>query len=142
MSLPVEFVVEGLSTLLTFLIFVCLAAFLVLLWLLRRDRVSLGLPIAYLFSLLLIHVPGAFAHVVGRDFLLHSDLVELAMRFTALGSVCFVAGVWLARRSATRVSIRRDVDRPHFWWFCLIGGWALHLRPQSPLSNPQCQRRS
>ena len=78
-----------------FLIFICLAAFLLLLWLLRRDRVSLGLPIAYLYSLLLIHVPGAFAHVVGGDLLFHSDLVEIGMRFTALGSVCFVAGVWL-----------------------------------------------
>ena len=49
----------------TLLIFVCLAAFFSLLQLLRRDRVSLGLPIAYLYSLLLIHVPGAFAHVFG-----------------------------------------------------------------------------
>jgi hypothetical protein len=110
--------------LLTFLILVCLAAFFGLLWLLRRDSVSLGLPIAYLFSLLLIHVPGAFAHIAGRDFLLNSDLVELAMRFTALGSICFVAGVWLARRLAPRVTIGRGVNRPHFWWFCLIGGWA------------------
>ena len=108
----------------TFLIFVCLAAFLWLLWLLRRDRVSLGLPIAYLYSLLLIHVPGAFAHIVGRDFLFNSDLVEIAMRFTALGSVCFVAGVWLARSSTPRMPIRREADRHHFWWFCLIGGWS------------------
>ena len=108
----------------TLLIFVCIAALLGLLWLLRRESVSLGLPIANLYSLLLIHVPGAFAHIVGRDFLLNSDLTELAMRFTAFGSVCFVAGVWLARRSASRVSFCPDVDRPHFWWFCLIGGWA------------------
>jgi hypothetical protein len=108
----------------TFLIFVCLAAFLGLLFILRRDGVSLGLPIAYLYLLLLIHVPGAFAHIVGRDFLLNSDLVELAMRFTAFGSICFVAGVWLARRSDPRTSFCPDVDRPHFWSFCLIGGWA------------------
>jgi len=107
-----------------FLIFVCLAAFIALLFILRRDRVSLGLPIAYLYSLLLIHVPGAFAHIVGRDFLLNSDLVELAMRFTAFGSISFVAGVWLAHRSAPRTSFCQDEDRPHFWWFCLIGGWA------------------
>ena len=44
-------------------------------------------------------MPGAFAHIVGRDFLLNSDLIEIGMRFTALGSVCFVAGVWLARSS-------------------------------------------
>src|SRR5437667_12808694 len=98
------------------LIFICLAALLWLLWILRRDTVSLGLPIAYLYSLLLIHVPGAFAHIDGRDFLLNSDLVEIAMRFTALGSICFVAGVWLARRSSPRSSFCQDVDRPHFWW--------------------------
>jgi hypothetical protein len=109
----------------TFLIFVCLAAFLLLLWLLRKDRTSLGLPIAYLYSLLLIHVPGAFAHIVGRDFLLNSDLVEIAMGFTALGSVCFVVGVWLARYSAPGLPVRREANRPRFWWFCLIGGWSL-----------------
>src|SRR6202171_5799181 len=108
----------------TFLVFVCLATFLCLLQLLRRDRVSLGLPIAYLYSLLLIHVPGAFAHVVGRDFLFNSDLVEIAMRFVALGSMCFVAGVWLARSSTPRIQIRREADRQRFWWFCLLGGWA------------------
>ena len=111
----------------TFLIFICLAAFLLLLWLLRRDRVSLGLPIAYLYSLLLIHVPGAFAHIAGRDFLLHSDLIEIGMRFTALGSICFVAGVWWARFRSSFVvmPIRREADRDHFWWFCLFGGWSL-----------------
>jgi hypothetical protein len=108
----------------TVLILGCLAALLGLLWLLRRDKVSLGLPIAYLYSLLLIHVPGAFAHIAGRDFLLNSDLVELAMRFTAFGSICFVGGVWLARRSAPRASFCSDVDHPRFWLFCLIGGWA------------------
>jgi hypothetical protein len=109
----------------TFLIFICLAAFLWLLGLLRRDRVSLGLPIAYLYSLLLIHVPGAFAHIAGRDFLFHSDLIEIGMRFTALGSMCFVAGVWLARFSTPRMTIRREANRHHFWWFCLFGGWSL-----------------
>lgn len=109
----------------TFLIFVCLTAFLWLLWLLRRDRVSLGLPIAYLFSLLLIHVPGAFANIAGRDFLLHSDLDEIGMRFTALGSMCFVAGVWLAHSSTPKMPIRREADRDPFWWFCLLGGWSL-----------------
>jgi len=111
----------------TFLIFICLAAFFWLLWLLRRDRVSLGLPIAYLYSLLLIHVPGAFANIVGRDFLRYSDLIELGMRFTAIGSMCFVAGVWWARfRSSFAIMpIRREADRDHFWWFCLFGGWSL-----------------
>jgi hypothetical protein len=108
----------------TLLIVICLAAFLWLLQLLRRDRVSLGLPIAYLYSLFLIHLPGALAHMAGSDFLLNSDLIEIAMRFTALGSVCFVAGVWLAHSSIPRVPSRREADRPHFWWFCLLGGWS------------------
>jgi hypothetical protein len=106
-------------------IVICVAAFVCLLWMIRRDRVSLGLPIAYLYSLLLIHVPGAFAHIVGRNFLFHSDVVEIGMRFTALGSVCFVAGVWLGRPSTLKMPIPRRADRNHFWWFCLIGGWSL-----------------
>jgi len=109
----------------TFLIFIFIAAFLWLLWLLRRDRVSLGLPIAYLYELFVNHVPGAFAHIVGRDFLFHSDLTEIGMRFTALGSMCFVAGVWVARTSSPRMAVRREANRPHFWWFCLLGGWSL-----------------
>ncbi len=116
--------------------FVCLAAFLGLLWLLRRDKLSLGLPIAYLFSLLLIHVPGAFAHVAGADFLLNSDLIELAMWYTAAGAVCFVAGVCLARwwgsRSVPSVPDRAGVNRSRFWWFCLIVGWVC-IYGMSPL---------
>jgi hypothetical protein len=110
-----------------FLIFVCFASFLWLLWLLRRNRVSLGLPIAYLYSLLLIHAPGAYAHIVGRDFLHYSDLIEIGMRFAALGSMCFVAGVWWARRhsSCAIIPVRRETDLNQFCWFCLIGGWAL-----------------
>ena len=108
----------------TSLIFVCLATFFSLLHLLRRDRVSLGLPIAYLYSLLLIHVPGAFAHVFGGDFLFDSDLAEIGMRFVAIGSMCFVAGVWVARSSTPRISVRQEADRYRFWWFCLLGGWS------------------
>ena len=83
------------------LILICVVAFVVLLWMLRRDGVSLGLPIAYLYSLLLlITCPAAFAHIAGRGYLLNSDLTELGMRFTAIGAICFVAGVWLSRSSA------------------------------------------
>jgi hypothetical protein len=111
----------------TFLILICLASFFWLLWLLRRNRASLGLPIAYLYSLLLIHAPGAYAHIVGRDFLRHSDLIEIGMRFATLASICFVAGTWWARRhsSSATISVRRETDLNQFCWFCVIGGWAL-----------------
>jgi hypothetical protein len=107
----------------TFSILVCLAAFFGLLWMLRADRVSLGLPIAYLCSLLLIHVPGAFAHAVNDGFLYGSDLVEIGIDFTAIGSICFVAGVWLARFRKPQVSMPPGGDHYAFWFFCLIGGW-------------------
>ena len=108
----------------TLLIAICLAAFLALLWLLRRNQVSLGLPIAYLYLLLLIHVPGAFAHVVGGDFLLNTDLIQIAMRFTAIGAVCFVLGVWWSRhRAPSVVPVYPNADRAGFPWFCLIVGW-------------------
>jgi len=107
----------------TSLILLCIGSLVCLLWLLRKDRISLGLPVAYLFSLLLIHVPGAFAHVVGGDILPNSDLVEVSMRFTAVGSICFVFGVWSARYFSSRIMIRPAVAHHRFWWFCLFGGW-------------------
>jgi len=96
------------------------------LWLLRRDKVSLGLPIAYLYSLLLIHVPGAFAHVAGSDVLRNSDLVNLAMRYTALGTIFFVLGCWWARTLGSHaITTKTSADRLRFWWYCVFGGWAL-----------------
>jgi hypothetical protein len=118
-------------------ILVCLAAFAALVWIIRRDPVSLGIPIAYLFLLLLIHVPGAFAHLVGRAILLDNDLTETGIVFTSIGAVCFVVGVFLARAqpsgvTATRVEDRFQAvrmamtsmaERHQFAIFCLAAGW-------------------
>lgn len=104
-------------------ILLCVAAFVALVWMLRTDRVSLGLPVAYLFSLLLIHVPGAVGHVVGSDLLANSEYTELGIRFTAIGAVAFVAGVWLARQRALPVEEPRPANRESFWLFCLLAGW-------------------
>lgn len=106
-----------------FSIFICFAAFVGLVWILRREGVSLGLPIAYLFSLLLIHVPGAIAHLVGGNVLLASELTELGIGFAAIGASCFVAGVWLAGLSAVSVPAHRAPNPNRFYWFCVIGGW-------------------
>lgn len=104
-------------------ILICGAAFLWLLQTLRKDKMSLGLPIAYLYSLLLIHLPGAFAHIFGRDFLLNSNLTQIGVRFTALGSVCFVAGVLFGRSARSSGSVQQTVERKDFCWFCVLGGW-------------------
>jgi len=102
---------------------ICLGAFCFLVYIVRRDTVSLGLPIAYFFGLLLIHVPGAFAHVVGADVLRDSNFTELGIRFTAIGAICFVAGVWLARYSGVVLPPYGAADRERFWLFCLLAGW-------------------
>src|SRR5262249_53073779 len=110
----------------TLSIIVCLSATLWLLWVLRRDRCSLGLPLAYLFALLFIHAPCAIAHVVGSDVLQHSDLTENSMVFTSIGTLCYVGGVYfMVRRSPIRVPAYAAPDREGFWSFCLIGGWLL-----------------
>lgn len=106
-----------------FPIFTCLGALVILLLLLRRERVSLGLPLAYLSLLLLNHVPGAYAHVVGGAFLDGSDATATGIFFTAIGSVCFVAGVWLARKKINSASIPSNINREPFSRFCLFGGW-------------------
>jgi len=112
-------------------IIVCIAAYCVLLWVLRKDRVSLGLPFAYLSLLLLNHVPGAFVQLVDDQFYFHRHEVEIGIRLTAIGAVFFVIGVWLARASTANARMTPvqsssvpslEEDRP-FWFFCLLGGW-------------------
>jgi len=107
------------------LIFVSISAFGWLVWLLRKDQMSLGLPIAYLYSLLLIHLPGALANVLGPERVRYSDLVELGMRFVAVAAISFVAGVWLARSRRSVSAAPSQADRSQFPWFCLLGGWFL-----------------
>lgn len=106
-------------------IYICLAAFVWLVSMARSDRISLGLPVAYLSLLLLNHMPGAFAHAFGEGFLASTGAVEIGIRLTAIGSVCFVGGVWLARFGNANILIKGAADRNRFWLFCLIGGWTV-----------------
>jgi len=114
---------------------VCIAAYMALLWVLRKDSVSLGLPFAYLSLLLLNHVPGAYVQLVDDQFNLHSHEIAIGIRLTAIGAVCFVLGVWLARAytaeaRATPVQPTRitsfEEDKP-YWLFCLLGGWLFSI---------------
>lgn len=80
-------------------------------------------------GLLLIHVPGAVAHIIGGQALAGDEVVAIGIFYTAVGAVCFVVGVWLAR-STKRVSPPShgpgDYAYPgtmRFAVFCLIGGW-------------------
>ena len=103
------------------------------------KQLSLGLPLAYLASLLLIHVPGAFAHWVSGDRLEGGEFVEIGIRYTTIGVVCFVFGVWLARRRCRdHWSPVVQADRRGFALFCLIGGWVVvyGLSPLAQHSKP------
>jgi hypothetical protein len=110
-------------------IFVCMAALAGLIWALRRDRSSLGLPVAYLISLLLIHVPGAYAHVGSAEA--DSEVTGTGFFFVTIAAVCFVGGVMLARLSTsngiiqfgTSGSYPVTTSRNRFALFCLLGGW-------------------
>ncbi|MEJ8572818.1 hypothetical protein [Microbaculum marinum] len=101
----------------------CFGALLWLLWLLRRDRVSLGLPVAYMILLLLIHVPGATAHIVGDGYLGDPEPTRIGIRFTAIGAISFVVGVIVARLVVPGTTMVRPRDNRPFFIFCIGGGW-------------------
>lgn len=103
-------------------ILICIAAYVWLAWFLRRDRLSLGFPLAYLTGLLLIHVPGAAVPLFTNLFDFNKDIIEIGIRLAAIGSVCFVAGVAIARFLNKRRPVYVYVERTEFWYFCLIGG--------------------
>ena len=104
-------------------VLVCVAAFAGIVIVLRRERISLGLPIAYMGSLLLIHVPGAVAHLLDRNGVLVSGraVTQIGIGLTALASVCFVVGVWLAHQR-TRLPEPAPANRSVYSRFCLLAG--------------------
>ena len=112
-------------------ILTCLASLVALVALLRRNQISLGLPIAYLFGLLLIHVPGALAHSLPWSDLPDSDFVATGIWLTAIGTLAFIAGVWLGRNRAVGFRPFIAAPRAEFWTFCVVAGWAMTygLRP-------------
>lgn len=121
---------------------VCIGGMLVLLWLQRKDGPSFGLPVAYMALLLINHVPGAFVPLMDQEFNVHLPEVATGIWLTAIGVVCFVGGVWYARRNtaeqrtspkiSTSQAVLKD-DRP-FWLFCLACGW-LFTFGLTPLRN-------
>jgi hypothetical protein len=106
-------------------VIVCLLTFIAVVVFLRRDGVSLGLPISYLGSLLLIHVPGAIAHLLDRNGVLAAQrsFTEVGIALTALGAVCFVVGVVIADLRRHPIA-PRPANRTTFARFCLVGGAA------------------
>lgn len=101
----------------------CLLAFSWLIWLVLKRRLSLGLPIAYLGGLLLIHVPGALAYMYSGDFLHHADATSIGFGYACVAALCFVLGVWMVPAPTVRLAVHTRLERTYFSYFCLFGGW-------------------
>lgn len=104
---------------------VCIVAYISILWILRRDAISIGLPIAYMSTLLLIHLFGAYVHFIDPD-LPNTVYVETGIYFVAIGAVSFVAGTWAVAFVVGEQ--QRRVDEPDqfkFAMFCVGAGWFL-----------------
>lgn len=101
---------------------VCIATFILLVWMLRRDRMSLGLPVAYLANLLLIHVPGAIGKVLDKtgEFT-PANYTRAGILLTAIGSLAFVVGVWVSRRKMVP-PVSLPAARSQFWRYCVLAG--------------------
>lgn len=101
----------------------CLGALAFLIHVLGSARESLGLPIAYLFALLFIHLPGAFAQIVGGPDLTPVAYTEMGIRITMFGVSAFVGGVLLGGGGKREYSERLpDHGERVFPIFCLVAG--------------------
>lgn len=106
-------------------IFLCLGSFVAVVALVRHRSPSIGLPVAYLFQLLLIHVPGAVAHAMPWANLTWHRVSVIGAGCAAVAAVSFTAGLWLARyRKVVRRMVIPQVDQK-FLWFSLFLGWTM-----------------
>lgn len=101
----------------------------------RHRSPSLGLPVAYLFQLLLIHVPGAVIHALPWANLTWHESSVIGASCAAVGAACFVAGTWLARMGGVcRMTVIHFVEQK-FLWFSLFLGWTLMFLVRSVLKK-------
>ena len=101
----------------------CVIALVGVVLLVRHRLPSLGLPVAYLLLMLVIHLPGAVAHAVHGERMLFTEYTEIGIRLTSIGALCFVVGVWLARlKGEPRVKVALWPGT-NFLLFCVVGGW-------------------
>lgn len=108
-------------------ILTCLLSLAYLIWALRKIKITLGLPIAYLLAVLIIHVPGAYVHLVAGEHLGNTEYVQSGIFFTAIGSVFFVIGVLWSHFHQPRVQVASAPSSHQFLLFCAVGGWIFIL---------------
>lgn len=97
----------------------------------RQQQASLGLPLAYLSGLMLIHVPGGVVHWLNPGLFSTSAEVAQGLRLSAIAACSFLVGLLLfqhgdplsrcwGRLPAWRR--RRSRPVPPFWRFSLVCG--------------------
>jgi hypothetical protein len=126
--------------------FLCILAALAVVVTLRRERLSLGLPFAYILLLMLEHLPGAWAAITAEGA---QNLREIStgIMLTALAATSFAVGVWgscaMFRSRRRLAGLGLDRMRPiafapplRFLLFCLIGGWVLTFAGRAIVDIP------
>lgn len=103
----------------------CCAALVALVVVLRDNRPSLGVPLAFLCMLLFYHVPGALAYIAAPTILLDYDETEIGITLTATACVVFVVSVCLTRLIFGKKVHASAGTKRSFWLFCVLGGWIL-----------------
>ena len=112
---------------------ICVVALALTLLIQRTARATLGLPLAYMISLLLVHLPGAYAFAISGGAyagMQHfGDAIAQGIFLTAIAALCFVVGVAIAVGNSRWADYDfqptvMNVDA-RFTAFCLLGGWFL-----------------
>lgn len=97
----------------------------------RRQKASLGLPLAYLSGLMLIHVPGGLVHFLNPGLLTTTPEVAEGLRFSAIAAVGFLVGLLVFQRQTPLVcqwlgasahACAGTTPNPRLWRFCLLAG--------------------
>ncbi len=96
----------------------------------RRN--TMGLPLAYILALALIHLPGGFAYAAsGGEYtglLAGGDYPAIGMGLTAVAMCSFLTGLLMIRQFArgpvTKATPRNArPDQRSFMLFCVVAGW-------------------
>lgn len=112
---------------------ICMTALVLTLLVSRASSATLGLPLAYLISLLLIHVPGAYAYAISEGAFVgltnFGTSISRGIMLTSIATLCFVVGtaIAVAKSHISTYDLQRESSRidSKFVVFCLLSGWFL-----------------
>lgn len=105
----------------------CVVALALVLAACRTGR-SVGIPLAYVGSLLLVHLPGGIAHLYIQDSWSNATaMTAYGLRITSIGAIAFALGVWLATPRRGYSETRKLAPDRRLLLFCLIAGFVFTI---------------